>query len=90
MQVKYLCAQQTNYNVISEHFMSDNIFSEFDFEPGFDDTPTPKKIKTVKRSPSGFLGMSLGQTALITIMFFFTVTIIGTMVMVGLGKMSIF
>jgi len=70
--------------------MTDNIFSEFDFEPKFEDTTPQKQIKSIYRPPSGFLGMSLGQTALISMMFFFVVTIAGTMLMVMMGKMKVF
>ena len=52
--------------------------------------PTPKRAAPRRRNNGRFLGMTSQQRFLISLMFMFTVCIMGTLAMFILGKMSLF
>ncbi|HXF84936.1 MAG TPA: hypothetical protein VNK49_06050 [Anaerolineales bacterium] len=52
--------------------------------------PASRPITPSRRSNRRFLGMTAPQRFIISLMLFFTVCILGTLVMFVLGKMSLF
>jgi len=70
-----------------ENEEQDDLFKDID------DVETPAAVAPVrrkKRKSKNFLGMTAQQRFLISVMLFFTVCLLGTLVMFVLGRMSIF
>jgi len=65
----------------------DGLFQDMDDSD--DSAPAAKPVRK-KRKSKNFLGMTAQQRFLISVMLFFTVCLVGTLVMFVLGRMSIF
>jgi len=71
----------------NDQSQDDGLFQDMD---DVDDSAPAAKPVRKKRKSKNFLGMTAQQRFLISVMLFFTVCLLGTLVMFVLGRMSIF
>lgn len=70
--------------------LRDSAFYEEDQNEPYQE-PTAKSVAVPRRQSNGrFLGMSAQQRFFVSVMFLFTVCLIGTLAMFVLGRMSLF
>jgi len=67
----------------------DDLFQDLDDDVDVE-APVAAPVRKKRRKNKNFLGMTAQQRFLISMMLFFTVCLLGTLVMFVLGRMSIF
>ena len=67
----------------------DDLFKDIDDDVAVDE-PVAAPARKKRRKNQNFLGLTAQQRFLISVMLFFTVCLLGTLVMFVLGRMSLF